>query len=110
MLAIILIVFAAVFKAVADTLQHHYWDSVFRDDNHFDKNFWNPGLSWKTAKKIFKYPVDAWHLSNSFMIVCFVLAAIVNDLRWHWAIQLVVLGLVFNLVFNLFWNKVLKVD
>jgi hypothetical protein len=64
------ILLAAICKAVADTLQHHFESSVFK---YKDPRFWNPAVSWQYAYRIrfTKYPVDAWHLSNSLMIIFF---------------------------------------
>jgi len=73
-LALILIVIAAVAKAIMDTLQFHFAVSRFVNLN---PQFWDPSVSWKnkysnvstlTSKKLFwiiPYPVfltDAWHL------------------------------------------------
>jgi hypothetical protein len=67
------IILAAFFKAVADTLSHHFDTSVFA---WRDKRFWDPAVSWQYAHylKGTKYKVDAWHLANSGMIICFCLA------------------------------------
>ena len=89
---------AAFFKAVADTLAHHFDTSVFR--RKWNSPFWNPMHRHNDAvKKIFGYPLDAWHLANSAMIICFLLP-------FGW--KMVILGIVFNLAFNLFYNKILR--
>jgi hypothetical protein len=96
---------AAVFKAVMDTLAHHFDTSVFRK---WDTKFWNP-LHRHSAdvKVIFKYPLTAWHLAGSGMIVSFIVATLFQTwLAWYW--HVLVFGLVFNGVFNLFYNKVLR--
>jgi hypothetical protein len=105
MITLLFIALAGLFKSVADTIQHHYYDSYFQ---RFNQRFWNPALSWKYVKTVpfTKYRPDAWHLSNSLMVISFCLAAVLNDLYWHWVLQLVVAGLVFNIVFNTFYNRI----
>jgi hypothetical protein len=96
---------AAFFKAVADTLYHHFDTSIFKKK---DTAFWNPLHRHNDAvKKIFGYPLDAAHLAYSGMIVSFIVATLFQTwLAWYW--HVLVFGLVFNGVFNLFYNKVLR--
>lgn len=110
----IFIILAAIFKAIADTLSHHYSTSVFKWK---DRRFWDPAVSHLHAPflKFTKYRIDGWHLANSAMIVSFVAVAVYNIfgnpaayMRVHWALTIGIYGLVFNLVFNLFYNKVLR--
>jgi hypothetical protein len=97
----ILIAFAAFFKAVADTCADHFYVSVFKYKN---RSFWDKATGSTKAKRIFGYKVDAWHLSNSAMIICFIGAGCFG-LGW---MQFIVAGFVFNIVFNLFYNKILR--
>jgi hypothetical protein len=100
------IVLAAICKAVADTLQHHFSTSVFK---YKDPRFWNPAVSWQHAHRIrfTKYPVDAWHLSNSLMIIFFCAAA-VSGTYFKWWIDISICGVLFNVVFNYYYNKALR--
>lgn len=106
MFSVIFLLFAAFFKAVADTLQHHYDKSVFWKLN---KNFWNPVVSAEHVKFLpwTKYRPDAWHLANTGMIVSFILFAVLYKPLIGWFFAVILGGIVFNLVFNLFYNKVL---
>jgi hypothetical protein len=99
-MSLVFIILAAICKAVADTLSHHFHTSVFR----YMGKLWNPEVSWKIAKRIpfTKYPVDAWHIANSLMIIFFLLA--VFGFSW----MVIVGGIVFNLAFNTFYNKILR--
>ena len=107
MITAALILLAAIFKAIADTLDHHFYTSIFL--RWKDKPFWNPLHERNDAvKRIFSYPIDAWHLANSGMIVCFIVAVSVSNLNYYWLIQVVGGGILFNLVFNLFYNKILR--
>lgn len=90
------IFFAAFFNAVMDRTEN---ESFF--GSRFDKlshKFWYKRESWKWAKKIFGYKLDAWHLSKTCMIVCLALAA-ANT--W---IEFLVIGLVWNATFNFFYH------
>lgn len=110
MLALILIILAAIFKAIADTLAHHFDTSVFR---RLPKQFWNPAESYKYIKFIplTRFRPDAWHLANSGMIVCFITSIFtyksiwINIPEWGWVL---IFGTCFNLVFELFYSKWLR--
>jgi hypothetical protein len=105
------LVLAAVCKAVADTLTHHYDTSVFKWK---DRRFWDPAISWKYAKylKFTKYKLDAWHLANSGMIICFIFFGLLFPFSiWHVGVllaALVICGGAWVLAFNLFYNKLLR--
>jgi hypothetical protein len=107
MIAAILIIFAAIFKAIADTLQHHYDTSVFK---RMPFQWWNPAESYKYVKfmPLTKYRPDAWHLANTGMINCFIFAAVLNDIEWGWYWQVPAGGVLFILVFNVFYNRILR--
>jgi hypothetical protein len=109
-LILILIILAAFFKAVSDTLKDHYYISVFRLK---DARFWNPNESYKYTGflKIWfiktQYRADAWHISNSLMIISFCLAIVLHKPVLSWYYELIIAGIAFNVSFNLFYNKVL---
>lgn len=112
--SLILFSMAAACNAVMDTLAHHYWVSIFRDKK---MSFWDPNTSWATAKKIFGYKLDAWHLFKSSMIILLALSVIVPIVwgpidrvcEWYWAaiLLLTAYGFAWNGVFNIFYNYVL---
>jgi hypothetical protein len=108
MIAISLIILAASVKAMADTIDHHFDTSVFRNLN---PRFWDLDISSDHAKRIFKYKLDAWHLSQSAMIVLMISAVAVHPFdRWHlhWALEILIAGITWNIVFNTFYNKILR--
>jgi hypothetical protein len=98
---VIPVIFAAFFKAVCDSMEHHpdVWPFTA---------FWNtrhPGND--KVKRIFSYPLDGWHLSNSLMIVSFISIVFVKS--WQVPVwQFLVYGCLFVVVFNLFYNKVFR--
>lgn len=96
--AIILTIIAAISKAVADTIAHHFDTSVFRHSK-----FWVNG-----GKIIFgKYKFDGWHLANSCMITAFITAfCFPVAIPWYWIISGG--GILFNFTFNIFYNKILR--
>ena len=112
--SIIFIVLAAICCACMDTLQHHYYNSVF---NKLNDKFWNPAISWGYAKTIpfTKYKVDAWHLFKSAMI-CLLIGAVVMawqsgealfNVWWFYLIAFIYIGIMWNLTFNFFYNIIL---
>lgn len=105
-LCTVLIVLAAFFKAVADTLQHHFGTSVFR---YLDPRFWNAEISWQYAHflKFTRYRLDGWHLANSGMIVSFI-GAVAAAPAFPWWVILPVGGLLFNGTFALFYDHILR--
>jgi hypothetical protein len=72
---------SGICKAVMDTLQFHYDNSIFTLYN-FNNQFWNPKFSWRNkyskhsqtverfplSTTIFVFITDAWHL---FQAICF---------------------------------------
>lgn len=104
MIGALFIILAAISKALADTLWHHFDTSVFKKKN---PKFWNPQVSWQHAPfvKYTKYRWDAWHLANSAMIVFFCAGIVAHKQITWWWIELIVAGTLFILVFNLFYNK-----
>jgi hypothetical protein len=105
MITAILILFAAICKAMADTLDHHFDTSIFRNK---PRKWFDPNVIIKTAPKIFNYPIDAWHISNSLMIASFILAAIFYEQKAAWYIEFSLYGLGFTMVFNIFYNRVFR--
>lgn len=121
MLSLIAILVAGFFKSVADTCAHHYSVSVFKKRS---RQFWDNSDSWytspdfKPAKRIFKFPVTAWHIANSLMICSFIVAAVLYgpinlaigsfSLSIWGGYSVLVDGFAFIGVFNLFYNRLLR--
>jgi hypothetical protein len=112
MISLALIFFAAFFNSVMDACENepNYNESIFKKLPH---QFWLKEQSWKYVKKIFGYRPDAWHLSKSAMIICFVLAIIFFDIpikKWQdVAVCIIAGGLTWNFTFWLFYNKIFGV-
>lgn len=109
--SLICLVLACFFNAVMDACENeNIGESIFKN---LPKQFWSKRESWKYTKKIFGYRLDAWHLSKSLMIICFILAGIFFDLpveKWRdVALYLVLAGLVWNGGFWLFYHKIFRV-
>lgn len=106
MITLLLISLAAIFKAVADTLQHHFDTSIFKKLN---PKWWNPVVScdYVGFLPFTKYRPDAWHLANSGMIISFICAVVFSHPVIAWWLAIIIGGVVFNIVFNLFYNQIL---
>lgn len=104
---ILFLIIAGFFKAVSDTLTHHYDTSIFKWK---DARFWNPAISWQFAHylKFTKYKLDAWHISNSGMIIFFSLAVVFHHPHLKWYYEILLAGSLFNLSFNIFYNHILR--
>lgn len=108
MIALICILLAAVCKATADTLAHHFDTSIFKKKR---RSFWDPAVSSTQAPRVFNYKIDAWHLFNSGMIVFFIAAAALHPFdrdRLQWFLEIPCAGLCFIVMFNTFYNKILR--
>lgn len=126
MISFILISLAAICNSIMDILQFHYKKSIFIK---FNPQWWNPAISWKNKyidwdngvmieKKIhifnlfsIKYPIfltDAWHLFKSSMIVLFGLGVVFYSPVINPFIDIIIIGLVWNLTFNVFYNKIFR--
>lgn len=101
----ILLAIAAIFKAVADTVDHHFDTSVFR---RLNADFWDRDFSSDRAKRIFNYKLDAWHLAQSGMIVCMIAAVALHQEKLEWWLEVLIGGAGWNLIFNTFYNKILR--
>lgn len=105
-LAITLISVAAVCKALADTLDHHFDTSVFRGKS---RKYWDPNVIRKTAPKILGYPLDAWHIANSLQICSWLgLAVTYRPVLPSWWMDYLAGGILFVVVFNTFYNKIFR--
>ena len=107
---LIVLAIAAICKALSDTLDHHFFTSIFKNKK---QSFWNPNVITKTGKQIFGYPLDVWHISNSIQILCWlslmpVYKFVYKSVLPHWSLDVIVAGLFFNLVFNIFYNKIFR--
>ncbi len=95
---------AAFFNACMDKMSWHFEKSCFSE---LDPKFWNPNVSWKYAKKIFGYKIDAWHLAKSLMIICIILSALSLNIIFGYWIDFLIYGMIWNLIFNIYFNKIL---
>lgn len=99
---ILFVALAAMFSAICDLLENeNFYESVFKN---LPERFWYKRVSWKYAKKIFGYKIDAWHLSKSAMIICIALAAVYCP-NWGGMFILIIFGTEWIVCFNLCYNK-----
>jgi len=97
---IILIIVAAICKAIADTISPRKSKLSEKGD------FWNIHKQGKFLP-FTKYPLDGWHIFNSIMILCFIVMNVFKT-EYQWYITIPLLGFIFILIFNFFYNKILK--
>lgn len=99
LIKILLIVIAAVAKAIVDTVHHHPRTMIFRGW------FWT---LWphRYVVPFTNFPFDAWHVFNSVMIAAFIGAGTLPGFAWY--IELPLFGSLFILTFNIFYNKIFK--
>lgn len=106
MLTVIIISISAICKALADTLDHHFDTSIFRDK---PRRTWDPNVIHKTNRQIFGYPLDAWHITNSIQVCSWMALPFVYEPQLpYWWMDYGAGGLIFIAVFNLFYNKIFR--
>lgn len=126
-LAAMFLILAAACNACMDTLQFHYYTSVFNRSGQKDwMQWWNPEVSWKNKyidgdprhgkKKTIIFFTDAWHMFKSLMVVFLALS---SYFMWQsdfhitrmpfvdFGLYLIAYGIIWNTVFNLFYNHLL---
>lgn len=102
-LSCILIFLAAMFNAVMDKTK----DTIQYESSIFYKLGWNPKFwndeAWKGKYlPLTEYKANAWHISKSLMLICFLILISDNIL------QFCVYGTIWILVFNEFYDNIFK--
>jgi hypothetical protein len=105
MIALLIISFAAICKALVDTLDHHFDTSIFRDKS---RRYWDPNVIQKTSGQIFGYPLDVWHITNSLQLAAWLALPFFYHPWKAWYIDYSIGGMTFIIVFNLFYNKIFR--
>lgn len=124
---------AYAFNGVMDTLQFHYDTSIFpraKDETFLwgDRQYWDPDLSWENKYKDWPldprpaFPgattwlvglTDGWHLAQTAMFSCFILAVLLPLIylyrlpRWVILAGLVPVQLGGGLIFTIFYGYLL---
>ena len=126
-IGILLVSIAGISKAIMDNLQFHYNRSVFKNNDKYNQNFWDPNLSWVNKYKegsmtepkflgsttYFVFTTDAWHLFQMIMLICLFVGIAVTAFYGgsfiYMMIKVAILRTFFGLTFTLFFNKFLNV-
>jgi hypothetical protein len=98
------VVMASFFNACMDAFENepNFNESIFKK---WDKNFWLKTVSWSSAKKVFGYKIDGWHLSKSLMVISFACAIIFFRPLHEWWVHLITIGVLWNAGFWIFYHK-----
>jgi hypothetical protein len=103
-LSFLFLVVAGLANGIMDSLQFHFGQSWFKDQN---QTFWNPSLSWRNKYKnddpeqgpkffgsttVFVFLTDGWHLVQFLMYLSFCTAvAVLFPLIW-WKFLIVLIA------------------
>lgn len=121
MISIIFIVLASICKAIKDTLNFHYENSVFRNCN---AKYWNPAISWqnkyRTPQSYFEiknrkakffgsttflvFLTDAWHLFDFLQTIFFIVAIVAYSKIVFCIVDIFILYCIFSIWFELFYR------
>lgn len=106
-ISIVFMILAGISKSVADTISHHFYESVF---STFNPRWWNPEISWMNkGSNIFLRSIlvgftDAWHMFGTTERLALILGAfLAKDL-----IHLGILYGVFFTTFHVFYHYIFK--
>jgi len=134
MITIILIIISSIFNSIMDTLQHHYYDSIFYKwrSNHFMfymtnteswRNKWKNGNK-KNGEKfigsstIFAWLTDLWHFSKSIHLLTLLFAIVLYErfeilldvnIILEYIIVVFSLKIIYAGVFQLFYEYILTI-
>lgn len=107
MISIIFWIIAAAANAFMDCVENeNFFESILR---HKQQSFWYKRESWKSARKIFGYKIDMWHLLKSFMILMLAAAIILYSPIINWWVDILIFGTAWNIAFVFVYHKILKV-
>lgn len=116
------VILAGVCKAVKDTLQFHYGNSIF---SKLNPQYWNADVSWKNKYKedlktpkfwgsttIFVWLTDAWHLFDMLGVLFMFFAcffAVLSDFKvWAIYLSIFILFVVYHVIFEVFFRLFVK--
>ena len=116
------VILAGVCKAVKDTLQFHYGNSIF---SKLNPQYWNADVSWKNKYKedlktpkfcgsttVFVMFTDAWHLFdmlNTFLLFFACFFAVLSDIKaWAIYLSIFILFVVYHVIFEVFFRLFVK--
>ena len=107
MITAILILFAAICKALADVLawKQSYFVKKFPK---LKSDFWKINEVNRKVHYIAKFPVDAWHIANSLGAMALLLIPYVRKpyLEWYFEYPIAITwGII---CFNIFYNKIFR--
>lgn len=112
MIALLFIAVAAMLNAIMDLLENeNFHKSIFYREKTFGlywDSFWYKRESWKYAKQLFGYKFDGWHISKSLMIISFAFAIVLYNPIILWWIDIIIMGIIWNVTFNLFYHKIFR--
>lgn len=112
------VILAGVCKAVKETLQFHYCNSIF---SKLNPQYWNADVSWKNKYKedlktkkfwgsttIFVWLTVAWHLFdmlNTLLLFFACFFTVLSDFKdWAIGLSIFILFIVYHLIFELFYR------
>lgn len=121
MYSIIFIVLASICKAIKDTLNFHYENSVFRNCN---ANYFNPAISWQNKYKtpqsywetknrkpkffgsttFLVFLTDAWHLCDFLQTIFCIVAIVVYSNIVFCVVDVFILYCIFSVCFELIYR------
>lgn len=110
----LLIFLAAFFNACMDAFENeNFFESIFKNWN---QKVWYKRESWKHAKRVFSFKLDAWHMSKAFMIICmsmcFAIQIYIESVQPDFidvAIRICYFGTIWNFTFWLFYHKIFMI-
>lgn len=99
MISALFIFLASLCNAVMDILENeNFHGSVF---GKLNPHFWYKRDSWRWARMVFQYRLDAWHLFKSAMVVSMILAVVLYRPIVNWWFDVLFYGFIWNTTFGI---------
>lgn len=118
-IVVLLVILAAICKAIRDTIDFHYDDSLFVKCKN--QQWWNPAISWKNKYKedlktpkffgsttFLVYTTDAWHCFDFLNMILLFIVITINALFFCMVGEGILIGIFLILVYCIEFELVFR--
>lgn len=97
---------SAIMNAIMDSIENEH--ILLTKFSRLNPSFWSKRESWKVAKMIGSYRIDAWHLAKSGMVIMLIFSIITYKPVYSFWFDFFLYGYWWNIIFNSFYSHLLK--
>lgn len=122
MIALVLIVIAGMADGVRDTIEYHWYNSIFQDFKNGWRQWFDPAVSHLNKYKdfakskgprfpgsttMFVWTTDAWHFFQMIRLSLFTVAIVMYEPIYHWIVDFILLKIAFSVGFHITYSWLL---